>query len=361
MGTQDMCTKQIREFCEVFARFMMVDLPPDWPVTYLEACWYLHQAFIVELYRSIERARVSLSDGQIAEMFKQPSRVMLYLLKFGYAFSPLTVMEKNRLVTDLLSLVSCRREGDIYCRDGRNLIWDVERVEGELQSSYCFDGALRESERLVPLLGRLRGRLTLYCEAAYPLCHPACHETHGCYQLEDGTILLVREYYDLRPTIWQFMSHTYVESVRIMERYRKIDISIDMINAHGPVTLASLSDNLLAFSIQANGGVLQDASQVAWLERTIERMGEELNHVTSSYSRRDWIRKIIEVHQYQLKPLKEAMDEDWRDPEMVARVSDKAVPTEFLRHYNALGQSAQLPGQMGLPTLVDSLMREYTE
>jgi hypothetical protein len=359
MELQGTYTKQIEQFCEHFASFIIGDPPPDWPIPFIENCWYFHEAFIEDLYLTIEKAKKVLPDEQISRMFKNPSRILLYLLKFGYAFSSLSVSEKTQLATNLLKFASYYRTGDLYCGNGRNIIWDNSHMRDVLHSSIWFELERRDFELLRRDINRIKATLFLYCETVYPLCHPACHEIHGYYELAEDVIILVREYYDLRPEIWDFSSDLRIESIRIVEKYRKINMTIDMINAHGAVSLDSLSDNLLGFSIQINREDLSSTTEISDTLSIITEAAEKSRMATLHFSREDWIRKSIEIHFWQLRPLKEKLMENWRPSVRILDLSSKPVPDDFLSCYGQLGNIAKMPQDKASTELVSFLMKEW--
>lgn len=354
-----MYSKQIEEFCEQFARFIMSDMPPDWPISYIEGCWYIHHTFIKDLYLILEEAKKKFSEVEISTMFKNPSRIMHYLFWFGYPFSSLSVFQKTQLVTNLLQFVSHYRKSDIYCSNGRNIIWENERLKRELLSSIWFRAQNKDFGSLKRILSIIRTTLALYCEAIYPLCHPACHEIHGYYELTDDAIILVREYYDLCPEVWNLALSSCIDSVIIIEEYGRINMSIDIINAHRAVTMNSLADNLHGFSIRVNGEHIGEPLKVSKVLNFLLEMANKINKITLNYSRENWIRKIIEVNYYQLKPIRDMLSENWEPSEEILGISSEPVPDDFISYYEQIRDFYLMPEDKAFSSLVGFLKKEY--
>jgi len=136
-------------------------------------------------------------------------------------------------------------------------------------------------------------------------------------------------------------------------------MSIDMINAHRAVTMNSLADNLHGFSIRVNGEHIREPLKVSKVLNFLLEMANNINKRTVNYSREDWIRKIIEVNYYQLKPIRDILSENWEPSEGILGISNEPIPDDFISYYEQLGDFPLMPEDKAFRSLMGFLKKEY--
>jgi len=361
--------KLLDEFAEAMADNLMATSREPyshiWPApvaNILVARWYSHSTFPKQMYSMIrELEGKGYAEKEIANVWGGPSRICLFLFWVdGKATLEMPADDIAQLAVRLIKYIGCYRRGDIYCRDGRNLILsdqDVERVLQEFRPVVpAGSGAFEELRTSV---ARLNTALWLYTELLYFACHSWGHEFHGPYPVGDDKTLVVRQYYDLKPAFWGFSSRLRSERLTAFEIYEGAEIAYDMLNrtrSKGS-PLACLRDYGLRIG-GLDGDVVGNLEELRAIENNAIEVVEEAAQYESTLGKRDLIRKFNEATFHcGIKPLAEALGQDWAVPEHVYdMIEDEAADrSKFLQEKLAgLEKAGELPPEVLKGILRDS-------
>ena len=342
MEKKELSVNRVEKFCSVAARCILRAPPPVWPVFILEGEWYLYQYFLRELYDTIK-----LMDGkghsteEIAKLFKNPSRITQFMYLFpGVSFTDLSVDERIGLVDSLLDYIAYYRKGDIFCEDGKNVVWSNNEVEETLGKYELITLSEEDKNKYRESIGKINGSLFNYCEFLHLAKHPFGHEFHGPYKLSGDEVLIAREYYDLKPTlVWAFTENLPFERVLTLEIYKGVDIYFDFFNHTG--SSSSLPQHLQRFFIAIDDyrNPLTKHEELEELLANINKIFENASEFTSNYTDKDWIQKLFEMHYYYLKPFKDILGLDWKPPEkQYSFLETKGISEDFLKASEEIGK-----------------------
>lgn len=307
---------KIKKLCKTMGDLISEGTPPVWPIQIYENEWYLYKYFIRNLFDTIQKLKNKKSYSEIAKLFKNPTRIaeFTYLL-FGLSESDLKPNEKITLALDIIELVKCYRKKDPFCRSKKNLILNQNQINKIIKSkNFVKIDKNLEKEKYKKLISRINAALFSYCEFIHSGIHQNGHEFHGPYKLKDGRLLIVREYYDLKPVeVWPFSKRFKYKNIKIFEIYSGIDIFFDYTNHL--VCSKPLSDHLEAFYIILNGSkVINKIEELEILLKNINSYFQKALFSTSNFKRKDWIKKHMEMRYWYLKPLKKLFGKDWKPP-----------------------------------------------
>lgn len=292
-----------------------------WPAPYstpAECEFYLADDFLNSLYADITQLRQKGHDlKSIAKMLKKPSKIAQTLWPFGHVVN---VDEKFReelieLALTIVDSLSFYRK-DPFNRDGKNTIWSQDEVHNFLSNNKIIDvnDSLFKKHRM--LISRLEGTLWLYSELLYFSIHEVCKEFHGLYPLPDGKLVLVKEYYDLKPEFWTFTKDIPYENILIFEIYRKnTDITFDFFGrsrSKQPVV-----HNLEGFTILVDQKPMLAYRDIKDIYESTAKVSNRGAEQVRNLSRRQIMNKFVDSYYYILKPLKDALGKNWEPPETI--------------------------------------------
>lgn len=332
--------------------------PPTWPAFIEEPKWYLCKYFLRNLYETIIKLRKVVNDDKIAELFRAPSRIGQYLfLLSGFGFSDLTAQEKIELIKSLLKYMGYYRKRDVFCTDRQNMIWNFKKVNEMLDRGKIFE--IKENPKLARTIGRINVALWMYCQFINVMYHAMTHEFHGPYSIDKGEeFLLIREYYELRPTpVWSFTSDFLADKITILEIYKNIKIGID---PSGHIEhFDSLPAHLLRVSIFVNDSPVNSFSDIKNLLENCSIIFNKANDFTRNFNKYDWMKKIVKMHYYFLKPHKDVLGENWEPPKAQILLCEKEPTQEyydFLDKFGSVFMDSTEKGFQGLEKLVMDLI-----
>lgn len=270
---------------------------------------YTASHLLPRLYRSLTELRDrGYSDQEIAQLFKNPSRIaQLVWLFTASKIVPLGKEELTNLAFDIVKMISTYRD-DTFCEEGKNIIWSEDKVEDSLGKA----NNLESSEESKKVLGKLNGVAWLLCELLYFDFHGAGHEFHGPYELDDNKILVVREYYDLRPEHWNFTSQLSFDRILTLEIYDNCEIEFDFFNRTR--WTEPISQYLENFSVFVDGSPVNELEEVNTVVDQLEKVLREGSKEAKGRDKKELIKKFSESYFFIIKPLQEELGRDWWPP-----------------------------------------------
>jgi len=283
------------------------------------------------------------SEEAIARLFHAPSRIsrITYLSYLSY-LSPLTVDERVELFGKLILYISHLRD-DVFCSGGKNVLLDGDGVTALTAKTPMVDIAGRDdADGLRTLVNRIAALLWLYSEMLYFYYHQIGHEQHGPYALEGGRVLIVKDFYDMKPGFWEFSGAFPVERLTLLSVYPDTEISFDYSNRMK--TTEALGLGLERYSIHGLDLPAQDdiESLQSLYSRMQEAMDQAITHVQGLDADTLAI-KFGEMMFYSIKPLRDELGEDWRPPpQFYEDVRERRLTPGMQKIAGKLGRFAQL-------------------
>lgn len=307
MVTMDIYSRKVKEACKIIAEHIVEDRAggvPDWPFSFAAREMYLGPFFPKELYITIKKIeRKGLSEEKIAHLFRNPSRIAHLFYTTILPSNNLTKEENIELVEKLVSFISYFRKGDIFCRNGKNIIWPEEKVKQYLPLLKQIENS--ETKKLI---GQIDALLFQYNELIFGGIPAYGHEFHGPYRINDE-FLIVKEHYDLKPVgIWPFVKNFPFEEIIILETFKEGEVRFDFFDHIE--TSFSLPEKLSQYCI-----LVEDKKFTGSLGELKDKLLEimtEANDFIKNFDKEDWIKKSLEMWCYYLKPCKERLGESWR-------------------------------------------------
>jgi hypothetical protein len=342
----DMYSNKIIEAYKAISEFIIRGAkgqPPAWPFSISEINWYRTKFWAKEVFtilKKLERKGISLKE--IAKLCYGPSSLShwLYLPEIATIvpevdpFEGLTKEEGVKFIEKTIDLISLQRKGDIYCRNGKNIIFSPEEVEKTLNTVDLKTPSQVEKNTL----GKLNAVLWQYTILIQAGDRHCSQEFHGPYQIGRGT-LFVRDYFNLKPICWDFCKQFPYQKLTIFEVYTDVEIKIDMFNHFQ--TSAPLPQKLIKFAL-----LIDDVTEpkIISLQELFEISNKVLNEGILSvnhFTKDDWIKRMFELKFLWLKPLKELIGEKSEVPSNLYKLLDRKeeaerVATQFVERVTSM-------------------------
>lgn len=345
MGIKGSSINKVYNTCKTDAEHILEDrgLPPMWPLNIVDGMWYLSKCYVKELYLTIKKLKnKGLSIEEIAKLFKAPSRISDLFHLDQFPMEGLTPEERLELINDLVNMLPYYRKEDIFCESGRNILLTHGEVE-KLLTKHQFIKVADNGNQLRRIIGKINATTWLYTELITVAHHAYGHEFHGPYPLKNGKILIVREYYDLKvPEVWPFTKELPFEKIILFEVYKNVEIRFDAFNhmeSSAPLP-QNLQRVLVAIDNLTNN--LKSVEEIEQLFATTKSLSNKAIDFTKDFTYKDWIKKLIEVHYYSLKPHKDVLSEDWRpSSEIYGFIENNNVDEEYHKFMRLVGSIYQ--------------------
>lgn len=327
--------------------------PPLWPLNVVETLWCLGKFYPRDLYDSLKALKkAGYSRQELAKTFRFPTRLTDLFHFIEIPPEGLTVDQKEELFADAVEMAKCFRK-DPFCRNGRNEIWSEKQITNALKSGEWLKVGHQNSD-LAGVLGKLHALIFLYCEFIWVGGrHQLSHEIHGPYPLGGNKLLLVREYYDLKPEVWSFSSLVPMESFSLLEIYESVSIKLDCYN-HIEFS-EPLIKKLKSFSLV--GG---SPNQIQAIYNGINAALLEGNKFVGDFQKSDWLKKAIEMQAWSIKPLKDLLHKDWRpEPTLIQKLEGLRSEPYVNELFREVGQIVRLGGKRAQRELTNYFVQKF--
>ena len=300
----------ITDICSADASHIIDDRgePPLWPLNVVEVLWFLGKFYPKELYKAIFSLKEKgYSKKNLAKLFQFPTRLADLFHFTEVPIRGLNITQKERLFEEIVEIIKVFRK-DPFCKNGKNEIWSRKKVQ-EIVGSSDWQKVEHKNNKNPDILSELHALMFLYSEFIWVGGrHPLSHELHGPYSLDKKRILLVREYYDLKPPAWRFTNIVPLVSFRLLEIYEDISIKLDCYNHLE--TFEPLPPKLKFFAFSHNSPRTSIETIYGGIKKALTKANEEVEN----YKKTDWLKKAIEMQAWSLKLLKDELGEDWHPP-----------------------------------------------
>jgi hypothetical protein len=191
--------------------------------------------------------------------------------------------------------------------------------------------------------------------------HPIVHEFHGPYDIGNRKSLVVREYYDLRPeAVWPYTTNFPYEEMLLHEIYEGFSQKYNFMNH--TVTSDPFPQRLQKIHVsvlqQSKWRVVEirdlDSILASILNSIVEGMREVKN-----YSKKDMLRKYVEMHYLILKPLTDLLSKDWTPPkEQYEFIETQELDKAVLEN---MAKLAEIPRETAVTITKDILLKNIIE
>lgn len=214
-------------------------------------------------------------------------------------------------------------ESDPFCLKGKNLVYNKNQLKEKLEK-IDFKKADLQSKKILP---RLSVSLdSLIWSEYYDVFIDAGVNIHGPYSLEDGSLLVVKDYFDLKPVeIWDSVKEFPFKRIKLFLKYKPIDIKIDYlmhVTSSQPLAPNLIGWHAEAFDETGKQFLLESDCFEELIAKAIALSSRQVEQV-NSLELLDKIKKGAEICYYQLKEFREHFDKTWFPPKQVFDAIDK--------------------------------------
>lgn len=282
----------------------------------MEGDAYVSKHFFPRLYSDIrELEDKGFAKEDIAELFKYPSRLVriTYLYHVSH-LSELSKDERINLAGKLLRYLSYLRS-DPFVKEGRNHILDDRVVRALLKNLEIVDlKSILNAPAIGTLVSRASAILFGYSELLYFCHHQIGHEYHGPYDLGNEEVLIVRDYYDLKPDFWAFSADFPYGELTFFTIYKGADVKFDYSNRMQ--SSQPLLHHLSRFSISQweYEDLTNELKLNNFYKEIEEAVTKGVKHV-SALNKVDLMKKYGEMFFYAIKPIRDILGKDWHPPQ----------------------------------------------
>lgn len=308
-------------FCEAMAKGLLerskepgVDVWPQPVFSGFEGNHFTNEEFLSRLHNYLRQLEAKgLSQEELANLFINPSRTAH--LTYQFLNKPSDEKEipiRIEVAKKLLNCIRIMRIDDPFCVKGRNPLWNDNKVTQMLPKiPFITLDSSSESNRIRTLVARLIVALSGYCEYLYFANLTFGREIHGPYNTKSKSKLLLREYFDLHPSFWNFSKEFPHSTIKFYTVYLHLEAKFDFVGRF--FSKQVLAPNLESGYIEIDGEPLQLKAEV--LEELLESIRLFLKKAKEEIevmNRPQLITKWVESTFWILKPLTEKLNQDWR-------------------------------------------------
>ena len=267
---------------------------------------FVAQAF----YRNIQLLKKNkYSLKRIAQLFSFPSGLARLTMIFrSRMIWSLSSEEQIDMYNVLAGILSNMYKGDRFCHNGHNILWSATQ-QRKMRARF------RKSKNNIPLdlITQLDGRLWLYSEMIFSRWHNLAHEFHGPYNYNQES-LLVKEWHDLGGLLEEVFKNFPYKKITCYEFYKDNTITLDIHNRL--VAKKSLARTMTRAFIEINGKFI-DARKTKKIIKTLDKYLIKGANYLAKKNKADLKISNALMEFYSIKPLADALGQDWRPPKEV--------------------------------------------
>ncbi len=304
-----------RAVSEIWAR----DGQNTWPIE-INSILHLFMGVFFDEFRT-DKAQLNekgLNQQTFAAFLRTSSRIIRLIMPcvLGMKHIRIPLDQQRRHVMELLSLVKHLKYGDLFNRDGKNIVLSPHAFEHSIRQSHMIPADKKSSS----MVHRLCGILWTYAEALCFKVHGLIREFHGPYQFSDkDEEILIRDFTCLNPVeLWEECRTVQYNNIRVVTAYENLDMTIDIYNNVSIKEGASCIDRLKAYYVEADGNLL-DPEQI---DRLSTVLSQTMMAIAFKIDQLDWrqlAEKYAEIFWFGKKELRDQLQLDWRPPHIVKK------------------------------------------
>lgn len=265
--------------------------------------------------------RKSKSLKEIAEAYKYPNAAWLALSRFIHAVKTagLKKEERIKILLELLKILEFLMVGSIFCKDGRNLIWNKNKVQKMIKETKWIDTDLEPN--FAKLFARLHGDLLSLDEAIFWNAVCQTRETHGPYDVKwknEDCQLIVREYYNLEEPefIPRNLSSPYKAVTTLTIYNPAVQFDFPVLNDYTH-DLPLIENTRAVFGVAEKDGKKEILDKKKVIIKTCEKIEKETLKIGSwveSLSEEELVIETIKRIYYRMKPIRDLLGKKWQAP-----------------------------------------------
>lgn len=238
--------------------------------------------------------------------------------------------ERLEIVLGLLAAIEAAKAGDIFCRDGRNI------VATDASAQALVDGRMFEDAADGPVgkaYARLSATLLAYSEAIFFSANCTVREVHGPYDVQyrsKPAKLIVRDYFRLRDSkLEPETGGLTADAASVCSLYRPhLEFKFSVLNDY--VSSAPLAGAALAHAAEYVSGdgrpVALEARGVLELADQLQQIIDRVSSVVEQFEDEREIAEVVRRTYYRAVPLTEALPRDWEPSEELMAGLSAALP-----------------------------------
>lgn len=282
--------------------------------------------FSREFFEDINLLRKQqMSEQSIAALFKRPSHLwrMSHHLLNGLHLLDTPLAAQQQAILTLLKIISYLKYGEIFCRDGANIIWSPGQVIDTVNDLQPLEG-----QNAARLVHQLAGVLWTYAESLYFVAHELSVEIHGPYNLSNGHVLLVRDFFELQPSALLPLEDAFVSSqtIRILTVYSRFNAHLDVYNNLYVDAGTRLIDEMIFCQVLIDNRTAT-LTQIRQLIQEASQTIKEITTRVNSWSLEQVAQHYVHIFWWRKAALSYALQKDWKPPEKVlTRIIEKNIP-----------------------------------
>lgn len=292
-----------------------------WPINFLFYTPLYDKESSSSFCSDYELLRKSKSLREIALAFRYPNAAWLALSRFIFAVKSAGLEKKKRIkiILEFLNILKILMTGNIFCEDGRNLIWDENKVKRLVGKTQWIDTNLKPN--FAKLLARLHGDLLSIDEAIFWNAVCATRETHGpyCIKWKNSVCqLIVRQYYNLKEPEFLpsnlFSPYRAVKTFTIYNTAVRFDFPVLNDYTHD---LPSVENTRAVFGIAEKNGkkeFLDKEELVIEACEAIEKETMKIGSWVENLSEKEQVIESIKRIYYRMKPIRDLLRKKWQAP-----------------------------------------------
>ncbi len=310
------------------------------------APWPIHIATIFPYFTDIEAADL-FAKLKLISKEKQPLKILRRLqvgpsavkallmdliVGLKVAKPAISMKERAWFVEYIFDILENMQSGDIFCREGRNLILTPPEVQKFYQETPWLWLESKESKQN---LGRSIYKASASTKALIWSLYfygwdDTGYEIHGPYEVAGDKgkrfRLVVTDYFDPKPTLlWKSIEASPYNSIRLLALYNEeADLSVDIF-CHF-VNKGNLLDTTAAIYLEANGVPIRTRERAEVLSSSILERVSRQHELIEAMNKREIIKKYIESRYYAFRKVRMYFGENWYPPkEIIQRIQDWKV------------------------------------
>ncbi|MCP4156241.1 MAG: hypothetical protein GY757_51485 [bacterium] len=313
----DNTRETLDSFKKAVGEIWMRDGENTWPIEINTIVHLFMDIFQAELAGDIEKLKAQgLSDADIAAKFRTSARIIRLIMPCvqGMKARGVTMEKQREQILYYLTLVGHLKKGDLFNRDGKNIILSPAQFEAEVKPENMRTADIRKSAKVHKLCAILWN----YAESVCFKTHGLIREFHGPYGFpgSDGEIL-IRDFISLDALeLWEECRAVKYGKIRVIAAYENLGMNVDIYSNVFIKEGAAYISSLKTYRIEADGRELEieEADELA------DTLADIMIDITTRIEDYDWRQladKYAEIFWFSKKEMCQQQERDWRVPDTV--------------------------------------------
>lgn len=317
-------------FKEAVFNIWLRDGQNTWPIDINAIVHLFMDVFVAELLQDTDRLKAKgYGDRDMAVLFKTSARIIRLIMPcvLGLKAMKMPVDKQREHVLYWLSLLKYLKHGDLFNRDGRNIVLSPPAFIEAVDQAKMMAADRKKSR----LLHQLCAILWNYAESVCFKTHGLVREFHGPYCFEGKSEeILIRDFICLKPlSLWPQCRPVPYNRVRVAAGYEGLDMSIDIYNNVSIKEGGRYIDSLRFYYVEADGQIL-NLDEIDALCKVLSRVMISITGGVEGLHWRQLARKYAEIFWFAKKELRDELQEDWHCPDLVGeRIERGSLSTKF--------------------------------